>query len=175
MSTSPSTLFSGNSRFAGDLAQQLQHAVDIASLPLNQLNSTVSRLNSQVSALQGLTSKFTDLQSAIQSLSSVAGTSALSPTVDDPSVVQASVSAGAIPGTYHIHVVTPGSPTDLISNNGLPTVTDPSTQSISGASSFTLSVNGQNTTITPTGNSLTALAQAINASGAAVNATVINI
>src|SRR5204863_5327533 len=63
-----------------------------------------------------------------------------------------------------------------ISADGLPTVTDPTTQNISSASSFTLTVDGVTRTITPATNTLTALASAINADTlAGVQATIVNI
>ena len=175
MSTTPAPIFTGASKYASDLQQVITRAVGIASFPLNQLNAAKTTLETQVNALSDLGNKFSALQTAISNLASVAGTGALSPTVSEPSVLSAQATAGALAGTYKIHVVDPGSPTDAISNDGLPTVTDPSSQSISTASSFTLTVGGTPVTITPSSNSLNALAQAINTSGAKVNATVVNI
>src|SRR5579872_2848370 len=178
MSTTPSAIFNGSSRFASDFQQVITRAVAIASLPLNQLNTAKSSTQNEVNTLSSIGTQFSALQTAIQNLSSVAGTTALAPTVSDTSVLQASVGTGALPGTYSVHVVSTGSPTDLLSNDGLPTVTDPASQSISSASSFQLTVTGASGspfTIRPASNSLDALAQAINTSGAPVTATVINI
>ncbi len=178
MSTTPSPIFSGSSRFASDFQQVITRAVAIASLPLNQLNSAKSAVENEVNALSSIGTQFSALQTAIRNLNSVAGTAALAPTVSDPSVLTAQVGSGALAGTYSVHVVTPGSPTDLLSNDGLPTVTDPASQSISSASSFQLTIagaSGSPYTIKPANNSLDALAQAINASGAPVSATVVNI
>ncbi len=99
----------------------------------------------------------------------------MTPTVSNNSVLTAQASNGVLPGTYSVNVISVGSPTDAISNNGLTTVTDPTTQSISSSSAFTLTVGSSTYTINPSGNSLNALAQAINASGAGVNATVVNV
>jgi flagellar hook-associated protein 2 len=74
-----------------------------------------------------------------------------------------------------LNVTNPGSSTTTLSNATLPTVADPSATSISSSSSFTLSVNGTSTTITPASNTLNSLAQAINGSNAGVTATIINI
>jgi len=62
-----------------------------------------------------------------------------------------------------------------MSSDGLTTVTDPTSQSISGSSSYTLTVGSSTYTIQPSGNNLDALAQAINSSGAGVQATIINV
>jgi flagellar hook-associated protein 2 len=54
-------------------------------------------------------------------------------------------------------------------------VTDPFVESISASGEFTLSAGGVDYTITPAGGSLFDLAAAINAGGAGVQATVVNI
>ena len=79
------------------------------------------------------------------------------------------------PGTYTLNVINTGSPTTSVSNASLPAVSDPSATSISTSGTYTLTVNGSSFTITPTTNSLNALAQAINSSGAGVSATVLNL
>jgi len=175
MSTSSSPIFSGTSKFANDFQQVITRAVAIASFPLNDLNAAKTAAQNEVNALSSLGSQFSALQSAIKSLASVSGTGAVSPTVSDTSVLQAQVSSGALAGTYRVHVVSVGSPTDLISADTLPKVTDPGSQSISSSSSYTLTVGGSTFTINPSSNSLNALAQSINAAGGNVNATVINI
>jgi flagellar hook-associated protein 2 len=68
-----------------------------------------------------------------------------------------------------------GSGSSAESSNGLPTVTDPTSQSISQSLHFTLTVGTNTTAIDLTGSSLNALAQAINSSGAGVQATIINV
>jgi flagellar hook-associated protein 2 len=84
------------------------------------------------------------------------------------------VSAGAAEGTYTIDVSDPGSSSTSISDSSLPAVSDPNSTSISTSSSFTLTVNGTTTTINPDSNTLSSLAQAINAASAGVQASVIN-
>ena len=89
--------------------------------------------------------------------------------------MSASATSSALPGTYSIAVDTVGPYTTTMSPATLPTVKDPTTQSISSASSFTLSVNGVKTTVTPTDGSLEGLANAINSSSAGVQATIVNL
>lgn len=175
MSTSSQPVFTGTSTYAADFQQVITRAVAIASFPLNQLNTTKSTLQNQASALGTLDTQFSALATAIQNLASVGGTGALTPTVSNTSVLSAQASSGVLPGNYKVHVVSTGSPTDALSDDGLPTVTDAASQSISSSSSFTLTVGTSTYTINPASNSLSALAQAINASGANVNATVVNI
>lgn len=169
----PSAGFTGQSKFASDFQQVLSRAVAIASLPMQFMQNQLSTLQGQQSALQSLQTTFGSLQSAIQSIgSSVGSVSALS---SDPAAVTATATSSALPGTYTIQVTGMGSYTTTISSAGTPVVTDPTTESISSSSSFTLTVDGKNSTITPSGSSLDDLANAINAAGAGVQATIVNV
>ena len=125
--------------------------------------TTISGETSELSTLGGL---FNSLQTALQGISSGTGSSALQATVGDSSIVTANVTGSALPGTLYgrcsrSRVLLPAP------RAAPPGVTDPTTQSISPASSFTLTVGTSNYTITPATNSLNALASAINSSGAA--------
>jgi flagellar hook-associated protein 2 len=172
MSTSPVTSFTGISTFSGDLNSALQRAISIASLPIQQLTNAKAQFDSQATELGKLGTLFSSLQSAMQSLASGTGSGSLSASVSDSSVLQATLNGVALPGTYTIQVLDPGSPSTALSNGGSP-VTDPSTQNISANTSFTLTVGAA--TYTVTGQNLNSVAQSINASGAPVQATVINI
>ena len=176
MGTTTAT-FNGSSTYAADLQQTITHAVAVASIPLNQLNTNVTSLQSQSTELGYLQNGFNLIQTALKGLSTASTGGSLSATVGDNTIATANLntSAAATAGTYTLNVISPGSPTTSVSNTNLPAVSDPSTSSISTASTFTLSVGGANFTITPTTNSLNALAQAINSSGAGVSATVLNL
>ena len=173
---SQTATFNGTSQYAGDLQQAINQAVTIASIPMTQLQNNVSTLQGQVSEIGTLKSDFAAIQSAIQTLST-GGASSLAATVADTSIASASVdtTAAVTAGTYTLNVISTGSPTTTLSNDGLPTVSDPSSSSISTSGSYTLTVGGSNYTITPSSNTLNALAQAINSSGAGVSATLVNI
>jgi flagellar hook-associated protein 2 len=119
-------------------------------------------------------STFGSLQGALQAVSS-AMTGDVTATSSDTSVVTASAQSTTLPGTYSIQVSDIGSSTSTISNAGTPPVTDPSTASISSSSSYTLTVNKVTTTISPTGDTLDALADAINNANAGVSATIVNL
>ena len=162
-----------SSKYSTDLQQVLSRAVAIASLPLNQLNSQLTDLQNRSTALNSLNGKFTALQTALQGVSSAAFSA--SAQVTDSSVLTAHSDSTAKAGSYAIHVVTAGAPSSALSQATLPTVQDPSTQSISAATSYTLTVAGTPVTVTPSANTLSALADAINASGANVTATIINL
>jgi flagellar hook-associated protein 2 len=183
MGTASSTLgataatFTGTSKYAADLQQAITHSLTIASLPVAELNRSVSTLQGQASELDTLQSRFYAVQTAMQSLASATGGGSLTASVADSTVATATLdSAAAISaGTYTLKVTNAGAPTTTLSNTGLPTVADPTTGSISSSSSFTLTVDGSPFTVNPAANSLNALAQAINQSGASVSASIVNI
>jgi len=166
--------FTGSSTFSSSFQQVLTRAVQLASLPMQQTQNDLTTVTGQQTALTQLGSDFDSLSTALQAIGSASGGS-LSATVSDPSVVSASTTSSALPGTYTIQVDTAGSYTTTMSPAGSTTVTDPTTQSISSASSFTLTVNGTQTTITPSDNSLEGLANAINSASAGVQATIVNL
>jgi flagellar hook-associated protein 2 len=173
MSTSPVT-FNGSSTFSSSFQQVITRAVGIASLPIQILQSDVSKLTSQQTTTSQLGANFQAVQATIQALDqAVAG----SPTaqVTGGSGVNATATAAALPGTYTIQVDDVGSSTLTLSKAGVTPVADPSSENISTASSFTLTVNGIAKTITPSGNSLQSLVSAINSSGDGVQATIVNV
>jgi len=176
MGTTAAT-FSGNSQYAADFQQVINQAVTVASIPMELLQNDVYGFQNQNTELSTLQTDFGNIQSAIQSLVAGTGGGALNATSSDSSVATATINSSSVIGaaSYTVNVIDPGAPTTALSNDGLPTVTDPSSTSISSSSSYTLTVNGTNTTITPGSNNLNSLVQAINASGAGVSANIINI
>jgi flagellar hook-associated protein 2 len=141
---------------------------------MQNLQNSVNNLNAQASAVTTLNATFASLQADIQNLdTAVAGSP--SAQSSNPTAVSATVAAGALNGTYTIQVDDIGSSTTTLSSAGLTTVTDPTTGDISSSTSFTLTVNGTATTITPSGTSLEDLANAINSAGAGAQATIVNV
>ena len=172
-STTPIT-FTGSSTYSSSFQQVITRAVGIASLPLQNLQNGVNNLNAQASAVTSLNATFASLQLDIQNLdTAVAGSPSAQSSA--PSAVSATAAAGALNGTYTIQVDDVGSSTTTLSSAGLTTVADPTTGNISSATSFTLTVNGSATTITPSGTSLEDLANAINSAGAGAQATIVNV
>ena len=177
MSTSSSPLyFNGTSTFSSDLQQVISRAVSIASLPISQLENTVSTLTSEQSTLSSLSATFSSLQSGLSSINTALASGNIAATSSSSAVAKASASAGAMIGSYTVQVVDPGSQASAMSVNG---VSDPTSESISSSSSFTLTANGQTYTniVPPVGsNSLNSLVSAINtATQGAVQATVVNV
>ena len=173
MGTIPTPVFQGQSQFASDFQQVLTRAVNIASLPLQQMQNQLTTFTNQQTALTGLSATFSALQTALQGIGS-AGTS-VTATSSDSTSVSASATTSALPGTYSVQVTTPGSSTTTYSSAGSPPVTDPTSGNISSSANFTLTINGTAHTIKPSGTSLNSLAAAINSAGLNVQATVFNV
>jgi flagellar hook-associated protein 2 len=178
-------MFTGTSLYSSDFNQVINRAVQIASLPITQMQSDVTAMTSQATEMGTLSTLFTNLQTAISDLDTAVSTGSLSADVSDPTVLSATVSSGATIGSnYSVLVNSPGSATTALSNaQGLAPslVTDPTSQSISSQANptYTLTVDSadgpQTYTITPSSNDLSDLASAITStSGADVTASVVN-
>jgi flagellar hook-associated protein 2 len=171
--TASANYFTGVSSYASDLQQVITRSVSIASLPLQLMQSHLQSLDNQQSALSGLDTTFTALQNAIAGIGTALGPSSYSAT-SSSSAISASVSSGALEGSYSVDVISLGSYSTSVSDPSLPAVADPNSSSISASSTYTLTVNGKTTTITPAGSSLMGLAQAINSASAGVQASIVN-
>jgi flagellar hook-associated protein 2 len=168
--------FTGTSRYSQDFQNVINRSLAIAALPITLLNTQNATLNDQSSALTELQAKFNALSDAVDAITTATGTGSLATEVSDPSVASATVGEGAMEGVYSIEVTSLGAyTTSTSSDTGLAKVTDPTSQNLTNATTFTLTVGRSSGTITPTTNSLYGLANAINASGANVQATVVNL
>ena len=184
-SSAATTYFTGMSNYSTDLNNAISREVQIADMPIQLLENNVNDLTNQVQTLQSLDSNdITPVQTAIASLTSAAS-NMLSASVSGASVVTPTLGSGAAAGTYSMQVTNLGSFSDALSldpsaANGLPTVTDPTSQNISTNGSYTLTVTVGAGTPVPTaisysGGNLNGLAQAINNANAGVQATVVNV
>ena len=173
--TSSPTSFTGNSAFSNDLAQVIARAVGIASLPMQQLQGEQAKVTGQQTELQTLAGQFQSLQSALDGINSAVGVGLYSASAGNDTIASASTSTGVAAGSYSVNIGSIGSQSNTLSSNGLTMVTDPSTGNIDASTSYTLTLNGQAFQITDSDGSLSGLAQAINASGANVQATIVNI
>src|SRR5579863_7320592 len=126
MATSPSAIsspvFNGQSSFSSDFQTMLTRAVSVASLPLQALQSDVSTITTQQQALTSLESQFTGVQAALQQVAS-AMQGSFTAQSSEPSAVSASVTTGALAGTYSIEVDSAGSSTTTLSKANLIAVT----------------------------------------------------
>jgi flagellar hook-associated protein 2 len=173
--SSTSALFTGSSQFSSSFQQAISRAVSFASLPLEQMQNELTTLQSQQTETQTLNTDFANVQSAIAAVeSAITGTSAYSASVSDDTVASVSLTGTPSAGTYSLDVTSQGAYATSMSDDGLTTVSDPSSGNVSDATSYTLTVGTEAYTITPSGSSLSDLADALNASGD-VQATLVNI
>ena len=174
-SVNSTSYFNGSSTYAAQLQQTITQAVNIASLPIQQLRSQQATSEGEQTELQNVTSSFSAMQSAISALGGSTGVGAFSATVGQPSIASASISSGVMAGNFSLNVMSIGSQTNTISENGSSVVTNPSVSNLSASSSYTLSVNGSSYSISDQDGTLNGLAQAINSSSADVQASVVNV
>ena len=169
--------FTGNSKFANGLQQVLARTLGIRALPLRSLEAGLTTLNDRQSAIRNLDQLFTSLQSAANSLEATLKNNLKTTSISDASVLSATVASTAAAGTFSVEVLNLGAFATAVSASGASPVTDPSTTGITASTSLTLTVGGGSpVTITPASATLSALAEAINASSTAgVQATVVNI
>ncbi|MGC4050092.1 MAG: flagellar filament capping protein FliD [Paludibaculum sp.] len=174
-----STIFNGNSRYASDFQTIIDRTVAIASMPLNQLKTQKTSLADESTALAGLDTKFQALQTALAGLNDAMGSGAIRATLTETKTVSASVSSGAIEGTYDIEVLNQGAyTTTLTSDAGPRRVSNPASQSLSKATApvFRLTVGCSTYDLSPASNTLQGLMDAINAqAGANVQASAVNV
>src|ERR1700735_4652631 len=112
----PQTSTTGSSSFASDLQASVNRALEIASLPMQALQADQTTISGQTTELSNLGGLFNSLQTSLQAIGSGTGNSALQAAVGDQSVVTASVTGSALPGTYNIQVLNAGSSSSSISN-----------------------------------------------------------
>jgi flagellar hook-associated protein 2 len=173
--TNPLTTLTGSSTFASDLQNAVSRAVAIASLPIGLLQADENQVSSKSGELAQLGSLFGGVVSSLQSLSDGTGSGALSVSESDSSVVKASLSGSALPGTYTINVLNAGASASAISSAPTPQITDPSSQNLGQGGPYTLTIGSQTFQINPSSANLNALASAINSSGAPAQAVVVNL
>jgi flagellar hook-associated protein 2 len=168
--------FTGQSTYSAQFQQVIDKAVQIQEIPLDGMADQASSDQNRQTALQSLDQALSSLQSAVTGLQNAVGSQALSANVSDSSVASVSLDSSANPGVYQLEVDSLGSATQTVSSGAPQTVTDPSTQNISSASSFTLTVNGTPTTITPATDTLDGLVSALNSdSSLGVTASIVNV
>src|SRR5437899_11389537 len=100
MGTTSNAIFTGSSQFSTDFQNSITRAVNLASMPITQLKSVVTKRQSQSDALSGIDAKFAALQTAVQGVSQAIGGASFATEVSNTTAVSATVSNGAMAGTY---------------------------------------------------------------------------
>ncbi|PWT97007.1 MAG: hypothetical protein C5B51_32175, partial [Terriglobia bacterium] len=157
------------SRYSQDLQAVINRAVQIASLPITQLNNEKAHLSDQSSALAGLDTVFLSLQTAIGAIGSALGSSSYTAHVSDSSKLSVTLGAGAGTGTYSIDILSAGKYASSLTLNPWDNTT---------GHTYKLSLKGQDPLALTVDSSDTpqAVAAAINSQyGDKVSATVVNV
>jgi flagellar capping protein FliD len=171
-SSSATGLFTGTSAYSADLQDVITRAVEIASLPMEELQNQQTFLQGQSSALTTLNTDFTNLQTAVQGIATAMSGSSYQADVSDPSVASATLGDGATQGVYAIDVEDIGAYA-----SSMTTKTWDSTETVSGApDTYNLIIGDNSYKITGTDDSAASVASAIDAQyGNLVDATVVNV
>ena len=165
--------FNGQSKYSTDFQNIIDKYVSSSSIELNQLQSQQTTDQNQLTTVESLDAAFTNLQDSLNSLTTAVGAQSFTGSVSDTSAASLTVGDTASAGTYTLEIDSLGAITQTISTAGL-TVTNPNQSSLSTATSYSLTINGNSTTITPVNNTLAGLAAAINSAGLGVSASVVN-
>ena len=170
--TDGSTMFTGGSAYSQDLQAAVTRAVAIASLPIQLLNSQKTALSSQASDLSDIDSAFAKLQTAVQGLTSAMSGSSYQADVSNPDLVSVGLTNGAMEGNYSIEIDDIGAYATSMST----ATWDPTPSPLGGPTTYTLQIGDDSQTFTPTDNSATSVASAINARfGGQIQASVVNV
>ena len=181
MSTTPSTLspltFTGLSPYASDFQSILTRAVDIAQLPITQLENEESDISSQSQLATAIQSATASLATTLTNLNELGTNQSLTGSSSNTALVQVNNSSLASPSSFTISNITSlASTASYSTTNGYANAT---TAPVSTTGTMQLVINGTavtpNINLTASGaNNLNGLAKAINALNAGVTATVIN-
>lgn len=168
-------IFTGSSQFTADFQQSISRAVQFASLPVQQMQNELAALQSQSSELNALNTKFSTLQAAVTNLQSALGLGSYTSSTSSSSVATVSLSGAPLAGSYTVQVDSIGTYASAMSIDGLTTIADPSASGLSDATRYTLTVGADSYSVQTTDTTLAGLVNAINGSGAGVQATLVNV
>jgi flagellar hook-associated protein 2 len=164
--------FTGESQYASDFQNILDRAVSIANIPLEQLENEQSDISSKDQLLTSLNSAVADMGQKVAALGTLASTQGLTATSSDPNTVSVQATGATTPATYAVSDIT--SVAEAASETSLTGYANVDSTPVSANGTMSLVVGGNTYPIDVSkNNNLTGLADAINAAGAGVTATVI--
>ena len=173
MSTIGAQSFSGVSSYSSDFQSILTRAVNIASLPLKQLQNTESDILQKKSQLGSFGDSVSTLAASFKSFTKAVTTGAIQAASSDSAVVTANASGADSAATYTINTVT--SLASTASETSTAGFTDSATTSVSASGALRLVVGSQtyNVNLSTAHNNLLGLRNAINSLGAGVTASIL--
>src|ERR1700733_4239567 len=157
----PLTL-NGISQYASDFQSILDPSVQIANIPIQELENQQALVENQITAASGLSAAVASVASDLTNLGSLGTSQALTANSSDSSVVTAQVTGATASTSYAITNVT--SVASAASESSLSSYADAATTSVSSTGSMQLTVGSTNYPITLAAgsNNLTGLESAIN-------------
>lgn len=170
-SVSPITI-NGISQYASDFQSILNRAVQIASIPLQQLQNTQSQVQAQIQAASALSSSVASVATALTNLGNDGSSSALVANSSDSSVVTAQATGATTGASYTISNVT--SLATAASESSLSSYANATSTPVSttGIMQLTVGSNQYQINLTDATNNLQGLESAINGLNAGVTAQV---
>jgi flagellar hook-associated protein 2 len=166
--------FTGISDFSSDFQLIMNRAVQIAALPVQQLQNQQTNLVAKKQSLTSLNSSLQSLTSAVRALGELGRTKSLSVSSSNANKVSVVNNGISTPAVYTITEITSvakaaseTTATGLATADATAVDTDDSLELAVGSETFALDLSTY-------GNNLNGLRDAINAAGAGVTATVLN-
>jgi len=164
-------VFTGVSSFSQDFQSILTRAVNIASIPLQQLQNDDSATLTKKSLLGTMQTTVGDLTDALSNLNTFVSSQSLGATSSNPSKATIAVSGTVSPGSYTISNITSlATAASEMSQSGY---ADPAATAVSANGSMRLVVGGKNYDFKLSNNSLNGLRDEINSLNAGVSANII--
>jgi flagellar hook-associated protein 2 len=171
-STTAPIYFTGLSSFSSDFQSIIQRAVQIADIPVTNLQNEQATNTAEDNALTALEPGVSAVGADVTALGTLASTQGLSASSSDSSTVSVVNTGATAPATYTVSDIT--SLASAASETSLQGYSATQSVSTSGLVNLVLGSNTYQLNLTASGeNNIAGLAQAINSANAGVNATVL--
>ncbi len=171
-STAAPIYFTGLSSFSSDFQSIIQRAVQIADIPVTNLQNQQATNTAEENALDALDPTVTALGADVANLGTLASTQGLSASSSDSSTVSAVNTGATAPATYTVSDIM--SLASAASETSLAGYSATQSVSASGLVNLVVGSNTYQLNLTASGdNNVAGLAQAINNANAGVSATVL--
>jgi flagellar hook-associated protein 2 len=173
-STLATQSFTGISNYSSDFQAILQREDQISQLPITTLQNSETTNLAIKQALVALNPVVATVATSVAALGQLASGQGLTATSSDTSTVTVANTGASAPGNYTISNIIVGTAASELSLAGYANAST-TPLGVEGQNNFTLTVGSQTYNLNLTGNdNLTGLENAINNSGAAVNASILS-
>jgi flagellar hook-associated protein 2 len=165
--------FTGLSSFSSDFQSIIQRAVQIASLPVQNLQNQEATNSAQLNALNAMDPGVTAVGADVVALGALANSQALAASSSNSNIVSVVNTGATAPATYTISDITLAT---AASETSLQSYSTSASVSASGLVNLVVGSNTFQLNLTATGqNNVAGLAKAINNANAGVSATVLTV